>query len=158
MICPRLLKRYGGLSLSILLAITVFLFFSSCGAKKEKPAPVPIQSPSDSPGGIVIRYKNAMLSGEYDKAWELVSRETAENTQGFDAFRQEAASAMQDEGEKNELQATLVLEEKIEGDKARVKIQYSQAGDVQSTQTRWILLIREDQKWKISEIPAVENK
>ncbi len=125
----------------------------SCGGKKKDDIKPPaIKTPSDSPGGVVVAYQMALLDGDFSKAWEYISEETKENTGGFDAFRQKFASDLQNEKLKQELKNTVVREAKTEGDKAQVKIEFPLGGDTDKMRSRLITLVKEDKKWKISQV------
>lgn len=94
------------------------------------------------PDKVAIAYIEALVDGNTDKAAEYVSKDDAEN------FKKKASIPQLKDAMKKELEGAKfkVVDTKIDGDKATVKIEGKKDN---KTETADLKLVKEDGNWKV---------
>ena len=92
---------------------------------------------SKGPDKVVMDFVDAMREGKVEKAVECVAKDWKEKV---------GSLVITEEERKAEFSGVKVLETKVDGDTAKVKIEHSRNG---KTTTDEISLVKEDGDWKI---------
>ncbi len=104
------------------------LMFVGCGGSKSK-----------GPDAVALEFANLVEKGEFQKAGELADKDTKQLLAMF--------AGMASEEDKPSGKATYkVLETKIDGDTAKVKMEKTEDGESESD---YIDLVKEDGTWKV---------
>jgi hypothetical protein len=102
-----------------------------------------------APGRVLSNFNKAVLNGNSKEAWNCLSEESIKNAVNFDNFDSYLKDLLSSEEYKAELKSTEITEQKIENDKATVKIKYLYKGKPEDTRSGQIKLLMEKGKWKI---------
>lgn len=118
----------------VVLIILVSLLFTGCGEKKGKKKDA--AGSKDTPGGVFLAFTSSLKNRKYKQAWDCLSEKARSqyfigksNKKGkagaFDNFKIRMEKMMKSERRRVEVVSAVIEEEKVDGDKAFVRIVFT---------------------------------
>jgi len=136
------------------MVICLILVVQSCSRKKQKPVIKPGAGiKSGSPEMALKKYIDALIKGDYSKSAEFISASSINKMGGSEEYFKKMALLLQDDGRLEELKQTTVVNARMEGDTAYLKLKYPELGDRENLKTREMKLVKENNEWKIEFAP-----
>lgn len=121
----------------------LLLILCSCSQKTENPTTV------------MNKTIEAILSGNADVAWENMSASSKAHFKNKQKFKDTVVAGLLLGDVKQKLQAAKVVDEKIEGKKATLTMEYP--GEGEKTKKKEIECVLEGNQWKIDIQPLIES-
>ena len=140
-------------AIPLIVLFVLLLLFQSCasGDKKQKEPGTGEDSPDisvNSPSKILEAHNQALLKGDFDTPYDLLSKRTRERIKKKD-YVEKLQELMKNKDMREELSQTEITGEKVEGDVSYVTIEFPLLGNPDNKQTKEIKLVKEDGEWRM---------